>query len=57
MAFGDGENDIDMLDFVEIGIAMGNADERAKEVADYITSSVDENGIEDALIKYGLINK
>ncbi|MDO4378829.1 MAG: Cof-type HAD-IIB family hydrolase [Erysipelotrichia bacterium] len=57
MAFGDGENDIEMLDFVEIGVAMGNADEEVKKVADYVTYSVDENGIEHALIKYGLINK
>lgn len=49
MAFGDGENDIDMLKFVQLGVAMGNADELVKENAEYTTSSVDENGIMHAL--------
>lgn len=49
MAFGDGENDMDMLEYVHIGVAMGNADDCVKEIADYITCPVDNGGIMDAL--------
>lgn len=55
MAFGDGGNDIQMLKYVAIGIAMGNAGDGAKQVADYITDSVDENGICNALKHFELI--
>ena len=37
MAFGDGGNDIDMLKFCGIGVAMGNAGDDVKEAADYVT--------------------
>lgn len=57
MAFGDGENDIEMLQFVQIGVAMGNAEDIVKENADYITTSVDEDGIEKALISLKIISK
>ena len=56
MAFGDGENDIDMLQFAGIGVAMGNAGEAVKAAADYVTSPVDEDGIENALRHFGLID-
>ncbi len=56
MAFGDGENDIDMLRYVQMGVAMGNADERTKENADYITKTVDNNGIKEALVTLKIIN-
>lgn len=55
MAFGDGENDIDMIKYVGIGVAMGNGKDELKRAADYVTSSVDEDGIENALIHFGLI--
>lgn len=55
MAFGDGGNDLEMLKHVGIGIAMGNANEELKAVADYITSSVDENGVANALRHFRLI--
>ena len=55
MAFGDGENDKDMLEFAGIGVAMGNAKDSVKAVADYVTDSVDEHGIENALRHFGLI--
>ena len=45
MAFGDGGNDIQMLSHVGIGIAMGNASDEVKKYADYITDSVDEDGV------------
>ena len=56
MAFGDGENDIQMLKFASVGIAMGNADDEVKAAADYVTDSVDENGIEKALRHFHLID-
>ena len=55
MAFGDGENDIEMLEYVQLGIAMGNSNEQVKAIADDVTDSVDDDGIEHALIKYHLI--
>ena len=48
-AFGDGENDIDMLRCAGVGIAMGNASEIVKQQADYITDSVDQDGLANAL--------
>ena len=55
MAFGDGENDIEMLEYVGIGIAMGNGSDAVKAAADYITDTVENNGIEKALKHFGLI--
>ena len=55
MAFGDGGNDIPMLRHVGIGVAMGNAENDVKQVADYVTASVDEDGIEKALRHFGVI--
>ena len=55
MAFGDGGNDSSMIRKAGIGVAMGNALECLKEEADYVTTSVDEDGIWNALRHYGLI--
>ena len=55
MAFGDAENDLDMLAYAGIGVAMGNAPEAVKHAADYVTASVDEKGIEQALRHFRLI--
>lgn len=49
MAFGDGGNDIPIIKQAGIGIAMGNANASVKEVADYVTASVDKDGIYKAL--------
>lgn len=49
IAFGDGGNDIEMLQWAGIGVAMGNAEDKVKAVADYITTSVDDNGIFNAV--------
>ena len=56
MAFGDGENDMDMLKFVQTGVAMGNADEGLKAIADYVTDSVDQDGIYKALTELKVID-
>lgn len=55
MAFGDGGNDISMLSHAGIGIAMGNAKEDVKAVADYVTTSVDDNGIANALKHFNIV--
>ena len=44
-AFGDAENDMDMLKFAGIGIAMENASEQCKSVADFVTKHHDEDGV------------
>ena len=54
-AFGDGENDVDMLEMAGLGIAMGNANEKLKGKADFVTKKSSEDGIGFALRKYGLI--
>ena len=55
MAFGDGGNDIQMLEHVNISVAMGNAHDDVKKIAHYITDSVDDNGIVHALQHFNLI--
>lgn len=55
MAFGDGGNDVSMIEHCKIGIAMGNANEKLKKAADYITESVDNEGIYKALEHFNLI--
>ena len=55
MAFGDGGNDITMLKHVAVGVAMGNANHEVKEIADYITTDVDDDGIWNALNYFNVI--
>ncbi|MBQ6335101.1 MAG: Cof-type HAD-IIB family hydrolase [Erysipelotrichaceae bacterium] len=55
LGIGDGENDIKMLKHCAIGIAMGNSYPALKECADYITDNIDEDGLYNALVHYGLI--
>lgn len=55
IAFGDSDNDLEMLEFAGIGVAMENAVECVKEAADYVTSHVDEDGIWNACKYFGLI--
>lgn len=55
IAFGDGGNDIDMLEYVGLGIAMENGEERLKQTADFVTKKASEGGISYALKKFNLI--
>ena len=55
MALGDGGNDVPMVRDVAVGVAMGNACDELKAVADYVTASVDDDGVEAALEYFGLI--
>ncbi|MBM6860337.1 Cof-type HAD-IIB family hydrolase [Clostridium saudiense] len=54
-AYGDGINDMEMLQYVNCGIAMGNAKEALKEIACDITGTHDEDGIYNSFKKYRLI--
>lgn len=49
MAFGDGGNDVAMLQHAGVGVAMGNASDEVKAYADMVTASVDDNGIAKVL--------
>lgn len=54
VAMGDDQNDIDMLKMAGLGIAMENASENVKAIADYITSSNNADGVATALEKFFL---
>lgn len=54
-AFGDGLNDVEMLQFVGTGVAMGNGCEEAKAAADLVTTDVNQEGIMNGLKKLGLL--
>lgn len=54
-AFGDSTNDIEMLEMAGTAIAMGNGADLAKAVADYVTDTVDNDGIYNAMEHYKLI--
>ncbi len=55
MSFGDADNDLEMIKNADIGIAMGNATDAVKEIADHITTAIDDDGIYNALKYYTLI--
>jgi Cof subfamily protein (haloacid dehalogenase superfamily) len=55
MAFGDGGNDIEMLRNVPLGVAMGNAGDEVQQAAAYVTATVDDDGVVQALRKFQLI--
>lgn len=52
MAFGDERNDISMFDIVGTAVAMGNGSQEAKDHADFVTASNNDNGIAKALDKF-----
>lgn len=52
MAFGDAENDMEMIKTVKYGIAMGNAMDSLKQAAWDVTDTNDQMGIAKALDKY-----
>lgn len=54
MACGDGFNDISMLEFAGLGVAMANSSDLVKERADYVTLSNDEDGVAYAVEKFVL---
>ncbi len=52
MTIGDGNNDVEMLEFAGIGIAMGNGTESAKKAANYVTDTNENHGVAKAIEKY-----
>ena len=57
IAFGDGGNDLSILKAAGIGVAMGNANNEVKVAADYVTTSVDEDGIWKAMQHFGALEE
>ena len=55
IAFGDGENDVDMFGAVGTAVAMGNACKAAKEAAHYVTDKINDDGIYNALVHFGVL--
>lgn len=53
-AIGDSQNDIEMLNCVDVGIAMGDAPDIVKSAASWITSTVEEDGVCNAMRHFGL---
>ena len=51
VCIGDNENDISMIEYAGLGVAMGNAIDQVKALADYITDSNKEEGVSNALKK------
>lgn len=52
IACGDGFNDISMIKYAGLGVAMKNAQDAVKEAADYITGSNDEDGVAEVIEKF-----
>ncbi|MEI5988637.1 sugar-phosphatase [Enterococcus crotali] len=52
MAIGDNENDLSMIEYAGIGVAMGNATDSVKQAADVQTTSNDEDGVAEILLQY-----
>ena len=57
MVFGDGLNDLELFDYAGISVAMGISHDKIKEKADYITKTLEEDGIFDALEGFGMVEK
>ncbi len=55
LAIGDGYNDLEMLAEVGLGIAMGNAPQAVKDVADEVTATPDQDGVYVAFHRHGLL--
>jgi hydroxymethylpyrimidine pyrophosphatase-like HAD family hydrolase len=55
VAIGDGMNDIGMIKYAPLGIAMGNAQDAVKKAADYVTDTVINDGLSKALKHFNFI--
>ena len=54
MAVGDSYNDMEMLEWAGMGVAMGNAYQSVKDIADFVTASNEEEGVTEALRRFVL---
>ena len=52
MAFGDMPNDLEMIEWAGLGVAMGNAEEQIKAAADVVTTSNDDDGVAEILKRW-----
>ena len=50
------DNDLEMIRYAGIGVAMGNGTAKAREAADYIADSIDEDGLWKTFVHLGLID-
>jgi cof-like hydrolase len=57
LCIGDDHNDIEMISNAGIGVAMGNAQNAVKRVADYVTDDIDDDGFAKAMLHFGLIDQ
>lgn len=57
LAFGDARIDIPMLEYCEIGVAVASGGAEIKEMADYVTDAVDDDGLYNAFVHFGLIKQ
>lgn len=55
IAFGDAANDLEMLQHANIGVAMGNAPQHVKDLSDFTTRNIEDDGIEYALKELKII--
>ncbi|MDN7226095.1 Cof-type HAD-IIB family hydrolase [Planococcus sp. N064] len=55
IAFGDGLNDVQMMEIAGVSVAMGNGEEEVKQVATHVTDHVDNDGLAKAFKQLGLI--
>jgi Cof subfamily protein (haloacid dehalogenase superfamily) len=54
ICIGDNENDISMIKYAGLGVAMENGEDEVKKIADYITSTNDDNGVAEVIEKFVL---
>lgn len=54
-AIGDSENDIPMLEAADLAVCMGNGTQATKQVADYVSSAIDQDGLYNAFKWLGLL--
>ena len=55
LVFGDGDNDVRMLSWAAHSVALGNGTPAAKAAADYVTAPIGQDGVEKALVHFGLL--
>lgn len=55
IAVGDAGNDLDMIEYAGLGVAMANASDDVKEIADYITADHNEDGVAKVIEKFILV--
>ncbi len=57
MVFGDGVNDIRMIQWAGVGVAMGNGGPAVQAAADFVTTHVGNDGVKNALLHYGVLDE